>query len=59
MCRSCPEISAPQKPDAALSAASGVGWEPQSYTLKDEPQPHVLFTLGFSNLNPAASSVST
>jgi len=29
------------------------------YTLKDEPQPQVLFTLGFSNLKPEASSVST
>ncbi len=27
--------------------------------LKEDPQPQVLFTLGFSNLNPAASSVST
>lgn len=30
-----------------------------SYTLKDDPQPQVLLTLGFSNLKPAASSVST
>jgi len=29
------------------------------YTLKLEPQPQVDFTWGFSNLNPAASSVST
>jgi len=29
------------------------------YTLKDEPQPQVVFTLGFSNLKPAPSSVST
>jgi hypothetical protein len=29
------------------------------YTLKDEPQPQVLFTFGFSNLKPAPSSVST
>jgi hypothetical protein len=29
------------------------------YTLKLEPQPQVDFTCGFSNLNPAASSVST
>jgi hypothetical protein len=29
------------------------------YTLKDEPQPHVLFTFGFSNLKPAPSNVST
>ena len=29
------------------------------YTLKEEPHPQVLFTLGFSNLNPEASSVST
>jgi hypothetical protein len=29
------------------------------YALKDEPQPQVLFTFGFSNLKPAASSVST
>ena len=28
-------------------------------TLNDEPQPQVLFTLGFSNLKPAPSSVST
>ncbi len=30
-----------------------------AYTLKLEPQPQVDFTWGFSNLNPAASSVST
>ena len=30
-----------------------------SYTLKEEPQPQVLFTWGLSNLKPAASSVST
>jgi hypothetical protein len=29
------------------------------YTLKDEPQPQVDFTWGLSNLNPAASNVST
>jgi len=29
------------------------------YTLNDDPQPQVLFTFGFSNLNPAPSSVST
>ncbi len=29
------------------------------YTLKDEPQPQVDFTWGFSNLKPAASRVST
>jgi hypothetical protein len=29
-----------------------------SYTLNDDPQPHVLFTFGFSNLNPAPSRVS-
>jgi|ERR1700690_3067793 len=29
------------------------------YTLNDDPQPHVLFTFGFSNLNPAPSRVST
>jgi hypothetical protein len=31
----------------------------RSYTLKDDPQPQVLFTFGFSNLKPAPSSVST
>jgi hypothetical protein len=30
-----------------------------TYTLNDDPQPQVLFTLGFSNLKPAPSSVST
>jgi len=30
-----------------------------SYTLKEDPQPQVLFTFGFSNLKPAPSSVST
>ena len=30
-----------------------------AYTLNEEPQPQVLFTLGFSNLKPAPSSVST
>jgi len=29
------------------------------YTLNYDPQPQVLFTLGFSNLKPAPSSVST
>ncbi len=29
------------------------------YTLNEDPQPQVLFTLGFSNLKPAPSSVST
>src|SRR2546428_9179902 len=28
------------------------------YTLKELPQPHVVFTLGFSNLNPEPSRVS-
>ena len=32
---------------------------PCFYTWNDEPHPHVDFTWGFSNLNPAASSVST
>jgi len=31
----------------------------KTYTLNEEPQPQVDFTWGFSNLNPAASSVST
>jgi hypothetical protein len=31
----------------------------KSYTLNDDPHPQVLFTFGFSNLNPAPSSVST
>ena len=30
-----------------------------SYTLNEEPHPQVLFTLGFSNLKPEASRVST
>jgi hypothetical protein len=29
------------------------------YALNEDPQPQVLFTFGFSNLKPAASSVST
>ena len=29
------------------------------YTLKDDPQPQVLFTFGFSNLKPAPSRLST
>jgi hypothetical protein len=29
------------------------------YTLKELPQPHVLFTFGLLNLKPAPSSVST
>jgi len=29
------------------------------YTLKEEPQPQVLLTFGFSNLKPAPSRVST
>ena len=32
---------------------------PAFYTLNEEPQPHVDFTCGFSNLKPAASRVST
>ena len=31
---------------------------PSTYTLKDEPQPQVLFTFGLLNLKPAPSSVS-
>jgi hypothetical protein len=31
----------------------------RNYTLKLDPQPQVDFTWGLSNLNPAASSVST
>jgi hypothetical protein len=34
-------------------------WRLRTYTLKDDPQPQVLFTFGFSNLKPAPSSVST
>ena len=30
-----------------------------AYTLNEEPHPQVLFTDGLSNLNPAASMVST
>src|ERR1700674_1032757 len=30
-----------------------------AYTLNEDPQPHVLFTFGFSNLKPAPSRVST
>jgi len=33
--------------------------ESETYTLKLDPQPQVLFTWGLSNLKPAASSVST
>ena len=31
----------------------------KSYTLKELPQPQVLFTFGLLNLKPAPSSVST
>ena len=31
----------------------------ERYTLKELPHPQVLFTLGFSNLKPAPSRVST
>jgi hypothetical protein len=34
-------------------------YESRAYTLKDDPQPQVLFTFGFSNLKPAPSRVST
>jgi hypothetical protein len=37
------------------SSTGGAG----RYTLNEEPQPQVDFTWGFSNLKPAASSVST
>ena len=30
-----------------------------NYTLNDDPQPQVLFTLGLSNLKPAPSRLST
>src|SRR3954447_1646155 len=40
-----------------LNAKGGPSFK--SYTLNEEPQPQVLFTLGFSNLNPAPSRVST
>ena len=46
-----------RKPPAI--AEGSVGRSPESYALKDDPQPQVLFTLGLSNLKPAASSVST
>jgi hypothetical protein len=36
-----------------------IGLKGGRYTLNEEPQPQVLFTWGFSNLKPAASSVST
>jgi NADPH2:quinone reductase len=40
-----------------LSAAKDLRLQP--YALNDDPHPQVLFVFGFSNLNPAASSVST
>ncbi len=46
-----------RKPPAI--AEGSVGRSPESYALKDDPQPQVLLTLGLSNLKPAASSVST
>jgi hypothetical protein len=42
--------------EAGLARSCGTE---DGYTLKDEPQPQVDFTWGFSNLNPAASRVST
>ena len=33
--------------------------EERLYAWNDDPQPQVLFTLGFSNLKPAPSRVST
>jgi hypothetical protein len=41
--------------------SQGLGWtdSPETYALKEDPQPQVLFTFGFSNLKPAASRVST
>jgi hypothetical protein len=39
-------------------APNFVKWRP-GYTLNEDPHPQVLFTLGFSNLKPAPSSVST
>jgi len=44
-----------QKAPPLSSGAS----QTKSYTLNEDPQPQVLFTFGFSNLNPAPSSVST
>jgi hypothetical protein len=48
---------------AEKAPSSGRCLNPQklaaSYTLKLDPHPQVLFTAAFSNLNPAASSVST
>lgn len=43
----------------SLSVPSSLGPGFRLYTLNEDPQPQVLFTWGFSNLNPAASSVST
>lgn len=44
---------------APTSGAIFIGICQSGYTLKEEPHPQVLFTDGFSNLKPAASSVST
>jgi hypothetical protein len=49
------------KPPSRLAGVTGArktGSE-RAYTLKELPHPQVVLTLGFSNLNPAPSKVST
>jgi hypothetical protein len=39
-------------------SARAISIKVSGYTLNEDPQPQVLFTFGFSNLNPAPSKVS-
>ena len=59
-----PSNRAPLQPQTQESPSPRTGFlrastDEASYTLNEEPQPQVDFTWGFSNLKPAASSVST
>jgi len=47
------------KPCPVGQGSTNFPFAASGYTLNEEPQPHVLFTFGFSNLKPAPSSVST
>jgi hypothetical protein len=56
---SCSIARQTQKGPARFGGAIPISSIQRDYTLKLDPQPQVDFTWGLSNLNPAASSVST
>jgi len=46
-------------PSSGQAFCAEIKYQTTAYTLNEEPHPQVDFTWGFSNLKPAASSVST